>query len=160
MYFTRLGGRGMWPAELLGVACWSGLTAVPLSWWLRPPLNVMIPAKWLAAPVLSPHALWGYLAHHSLTDEGTNLPPSLPPSFPFSFLSYFHFVCFSKPTVLVAHFYFSLFFLKLCLWEYLFWCTRLLLMLTEMYDYRYLSVFVNLIIWMKPPLVIISMILD
>lgn len=96
----------MWPAELLGVACWSGLTAAPLSWWLMPPLKVMITAKWLAALALSPHALWGYLAHHSLTDEGTNLPPSLPP---FSFLSYFHFVCFSKPTVLVAHFYFSLF---------------------------------------------------
>ena len=63
----------------------------------------------MAAVELRTHALWGYLAHQSLTDGGTSFPPSLPPYFPFCFLSYLHFVCFSKPTALVAHFYFSLF---------------------------------------------------
>lgn len=125
-------------------------------------------ARWLAASVFCPYALWGYLVHYFLIDEGTNLPPSflpssLTPSFHFFLLSIHLFL---SPFLSVLSFVFSWFFFfdpelqelififlflfaKLSLWECLFWCTPLLLMLTERYNCRYLSVSVNLIICTK-----------
>lgn len=166
LYFT--GRRGIWWAGLQVLACWSRLMAVPFSWgWCFSWLSGTLQDDWLhqCSALMLFEGIWSiifWLMREQIFLLPSFHPPSLPPFissfYPsiFSFLPFFlsSLLCFLDffffdPELQELIFIFLFLFAKLSLWECLFWCTPLLLMLTERYNCRYLSVSVNLIICTK-----------